>query len=121
MGSPSGADAICAPDSGAGLGKHEELPTKSSDRCTCGPAHLRLRSEHGELVQPRGKCVNKCSYCAKLAAVENCEMLVADALDGDAPTLIMILGTRTATLNMTEFEAGRQSVVRKLRRRWPSF
>ncbi len=87
----------------------------------CGPAHLRLRSEHGELVQPRGKCVNKCSYCAKLAAVENCEMLVADALDGDAPTLIMILGTRTATLSMSEFRAARRMVVQKLRRRWPSF
>jgi hypothetical protein len=120
VGSPSGADAICAPDSGAALGKHEELGLKSSERCSCGPAHLRLRSEHGELVKPRGKCVNKCSYCAKLAAVENCEMLVADALDGDAPTLIMILGTRTATLSMSEFRAARRMLVQKLRRRWPA-
>jgi hypothetical protein len=126
VGSLSGADATaCGPDSVIPLGKHEELPIKerqrASESCTCGPAHLRLRSEHGELVKVRGKCVNKCSYCAKLAAVENCEMLMADALDGDRPTLIMILGTRTATLNMREFEAGRQAVVQKLRRRWPAF
>ena len=103
MGSLSGADAICAPDSGGPLGKHEELADKERQRaneqgCTCGPKYLRLRSEHGELVKPRGGSVNLCEYCAKLAAVENCEMLMLDALDGDRPTLIMILGTRTCLL-----------------------
>lgn len=117
----SPAEATSALAEGAALGKHEELPTNSAESCTCGPVHLRLRSEHGELVKPRGKCVNQCSYCAKLAAVENCEMLVLDAMEGAAPTVVMILGTRTATLDMSTFEAGRQAVTRKVRRRWPAF
>ncbi len=115
---------FCASDAtlpGAALGKHEELGTKSSESCTCAPKYLLLRSEHGELVKPRGKCVNKCAYCAKLAAVENCEMLSADALQGDAPALVMILGTRTATLDMEAFRDARRAVVRKIRRRWPAF
>jgi hypothetical protein len=97
------------------LGKHEELGT----RCTCGPVHLRLRSDQGELVKPRGGCVNQCDYCAKLAAVENCEMVVSDALEGDAPQLVAILGTRTSTLDMTAFKRGRQEVTRAVRKRWP--
>jgi hypothetical protein len=98
---------------GGALGKHEEL---SPTGCTCGPEYLRLRSNHGELVKPRGGCVNKCDYCAKLAAVENCEMLVLDALDGGAPTVITILGTRTPTVDMELFERGRKEVVRAARR-----
>lgn len=108
----------------AALGKHEGLPDNEAQqapklRCSCAPEHLRLRSEHGELVQPRGKAVNRCEYCAKLAAMENCEMLVADALAGDAPTIIMILGTRTATLSMKSFAAGIDHLVKAVRRRWP--
>ena len=126
MRSPSGSDAICAADSAGPLGKHEELADKERQRaneqgCTCGPKYLRLRSEHGELVKPRGGSVNLCEYCAKLAAVENCEMLMLDALDGNAPTVLMILGTRTATLDMGEFRAARDHMVKAIRRRWPAF
>jgi len=124
--SASGSDAICAADSAGRLGKHEELADKERQRaneqgCTCGPKYLRLRSEHGELVKPRGGSVNLCEYCAKLAAVENCEMLMLDALEGDAPTVLMILGTRTATLDMGEFRAARDHMVKAIRRRWPAF
>lgn len=101
---------------GASLGKHEELSPRG---CTCGPAHLRLTSDQGQIVKPRGGCVNKCDYCAKLQAVENCEMLVMDALEGDAPQLVAILGTRTATVDMDEFAQGRKEVVRAVRRHWP--
>lgn len=114
-GTTTTAGALLDAPAAAALGKHEELP---HNRCTCGPAALRLRSNHGELVRPRGGAVNKCEYCAKLAAVENCEMLVNDALEGDAPRLITILGTRTATLDMSAFETGRRRVVQEVRRRW---
>src|SRR5579875_2920650 len=113
---PDGALALVESDPEAALGKHEELGTRG---CTCGPKHLRLRSNHGELVPVRGGCVNHCEYCATLAAVENCEMLVSDALEGDAPQLVAILGTRTATLDMATFKRGRQEVCRAVRRRWP--
>lgn len=102
----------------AALGKHEELGPPPG--CTCGPKHLRLRSNHGELVGIRGGCVNQCEYCARLAAVENCEMLVLDALQGDAPQLVAILGTRTATLDMGAFKQAREKLVAAIRRRWPA-
>jgi hypothetical protein len=113
------AQRSAEPDSapgGACLDLHEELPTP---RCVCGPEHLRLRSEHGELVKPRGGAVNHCDYCAKLQAVENSEMLALDALAGDAPRLWTVLTTRTVTTDMARFYAARWKVTRAVRRRWP--
>jgi hypothetical protein len=107
----------------APLGLHEELWHLERERaktaCTCGPEHLRLRSDQGELVAPRGGSVNRCSYCAKLAAVENCEMLALDALEGDAPQVLVVLGTRTATVEMERFYVGLKRVKSALRRQWP--
>jgi hypothetical protein len=47
-------------------------------------------------------------------------MLVMDALEGGAPQLIAILGTRTATVDMAVFKRGRQEVTRAVRKRWPA-
>jgi len=111
---------------GAGLDLHEELSHPPAAAialaCTCRPEHLRLRSEHGELVQPRGRCVNRCDYCARLAAVENCEMLALDAMEGDAATVLLVLTTRTVTVEMAQFSRGLELVKRALRRkgRWPA-
>jgi len=79
-----------------------------------------LRSDHGELVAPRGGSVNRCDYCAKLAAIENCEMLALDAMEGNAPEVLIVLGTRTATVDMDGFYRGHEKVRRALRRRWPT-
>jgi len=126
----------------AALGLHEELSHPAVLRCVCGPRNLLLRSSHGELVRPRGGCVNRCAYCAKLAAVENSEMLALDALEGDPPAVWMVLGTRTpfpvlpgececsedggrcerCTLlrgQMAGFYDGLRLAKRALRRRWP--
>lgn len=100
-------------------GSESYVRSPSASQCGCGPAHLLLRSDHGELVRPRGGSVNRCDYCAKLAAVENCEMLALDALDGEAPAVLLVLGTRTVTVDMAGFNAGLQQVLRALRRRWP--
>ncbi len=106
------------------LGLHEELWTPTAERprtaCVCGPEFLRLRSEHGELVAPRGGSVNRCGYCATLAAVENCEMLALDAMEGDAPEVLLVLGTRTATVEMERFYQGHRKVKKALKRRWPN-
>lgn len=119
--SPAGGAALAAP-----LGLHEELSHPGAAaaagealRCVCGPDHLWLRSEHGEIVRPRGRSVNRCAYCARLAAVENCEMLALDAMEGDAPVVLLVLGTRTATVEMEGFYDGLRLVKRALRRRWP--
>ena len=115
------AESVATPADGTGAGSrldlHEEL---STPRCTCGPEALRLRSDQGELVKPRGGCVNRCDYCAKLAAIENAEMLALDGMEGDAPEVWAVLTTRTATLCMESFYGGRRKVMLALRRRWPS-
>jgi hypothetical protein len=108
----------------APLGLHEELcdfeRERAKNECVCGPEFLRLRSEHGELVRPRGGSVNVCAYCATLAAVENCEMLALDAMAGDPPTALLVLGTRTATVDMAGFYRGLAQVMRAIRRQWPA-
>lgn len=118
MASPQTNARVGAP--GAVLDLHEELSHPPALRCVCGPAHLRLRSEHGELVRPRGGAVNRCAYCARLAAIENCEMLGLDALEGDPATVLLVLTTRTATVDMARFSRGLELVKRALRRRWPA-
>jgi hypothetical protein len=50
-----------------------------------------------------------------LAAVENCEMLGLDALEGEAPEVLIVLGTRTATIDMDGFYRGLEAVRRALR------
>jgi hypothetical protein len=47
-------------------------------------------------------------------------MLVLDALEGgNAPQLIAILTTRTATLDMAAFKLARQRMTKLVRKRWP--
>ncbi len=48
-------------------------------------------------------------------------MLVRDALEGDAPRVLLILTTRTVTVDMARFRPGRDAMVRAIRRRWPAF
>ncbi len=69
----------------------------------------------------RGRCrsTNQCSYCARLAAVENAELLALDALAGVAPGVWAVLTTRTASSEPARFYESRRQVHRALRRRWP--
>jgi hypothetical protein len=80
---------------------------------------MRLVSSDG--VVRRGRCgsVNLCSYCAKLRAIENAEMLSLDALDHGAPEVWACLTTRTADPVPASFYRAREQVRKALRRRWP--
>lgn len=81
---------------------------------------MRLLSSQGELVRGRCKSTNQCAYCARLAAVENSELLALDAIaSGSAPTVWAVLTTRTATSDTARFYKSREHVMRALRRRWP--
>lgn len=80
---------------------------------------MRLLSSHGELVRGRCRSTNLCDYCARLAAVENAELLALDALAGTAPTTWAVLTTATATLDTARFYRSREQVQRALKRRWP--
>ena len=80
---------------------------------------MRLVSSDG--VSRRGRCrsVNLCSYCAKLAAVENAEMLSLDAVEHGAPEVWACLTTRSADPSPASFYRAREKVRKALRRRWP--
>lgn len=80
---------------------------------------MRLLSSQGELVRGRCGATNLCDYCARLAAVENAELLALDALAGIAPRVWAVLTTRTATTQTRRFYKSREAVFRALRRRWP--
>src|SRR5579875_2123725 len=61
------------------LDLHEEIshpPCSDVPGCPRWPEHLRLLSSDGEIVRGRCGSTNQCGYCARLAAVENSELLV---------------------------------------------
>jgi len=99
----------------AGNGREER-----SKECVRWPAKLRLLSSHGELVKGRCKATNLCGYCARLAAVENSEVLLLDALEGgDPPTISATLTTRTATRDTARFYKTRELLMADLKAQWP--
>ncbi len=131
------ADGVRSPGAAGALGPKEELWENglSSDfqpdargrysdpvRGGCGrwPEHLRLVSEHGQVVRGRCRSTNQCDYCAKLTARENCEMLALDACEGQAPELWCVLGTRIATTDTAAFYPALKEVMRRLRAIWPA-
>jgi hypothetical protein len=70
-------------------------------------------------VRGRCKSTNLCDYCAKLAAVENAEVLALDAMTNEPPLLWSVLTTRTATIDTGSFRRAREGTLRTVRRRWP--
>lgn len=105
---------------GPGLGSHEGLSHPDPRTgCKRWPEALWLLSSQGEVVRGRCKATNLCGYCAIQAAHENARMLSIDAMEGDEPKLVAIVGTRTATFDPKPFYDGRRLVMRALRRRWP--
>lgn len=108
-----------APRSGA-LDLHEGIGTPPrSNGCPRWPENLRLRSSLGDLVLGRCKATNLCDYCARLAAVENAEVLALDAMTNTAPELWSVLTTRTATIDTSSYNNARKALRRTVRRRWP--
>jgi hypothetical protein len=105
----------------ARLDLHEGIshPDPARRGCPRWPEHFRLLSSQGELVRGRCRSTNQCSYCAKLAAVENAELLALDALAGSAPALWVVLTTADANPDPSAFYKSREVLLRALRRRWP--
>lgn len=98
------------------LDLHEELrhtPVKGG--CARWPERLRLVSDRGHFVRGRCGSTNQCDYCARLAAVENSEMLALDAAYG-APQVWCVLTTPIATLDTSELQVVVKRFVQALRR-----
>lgn len=115
-------DTSPAPPADRALDHPAEAPDRLPDPrrgCPRWPAGLLLRWQRGDVVgYAAGRCkgTNVCDYCSIQAAHENARMLAIDALDGPAPEVVGILGTRTPTADPKPFYLGRQLVVRALRR-----
>lgn len=124
--SPSAAESRAPresidPAGGSALDLHEGIgPSEVATGCPRWPEGLRLESTAGDLVRGRCKSTNLCDYCAKLAAVENAEVLALDAMTNAPPLLWSVLTTRTATIDTSGFKHAREMVRREVRRRWPA-
>ncbi len=101
----------------ASLDLHEGIATAARSRaCPRWPRRLSLISNFGEIVQGRCQSPNLCEYCAKLAAVENAELLGLDALHGNAPSSYVVLTQPSASQAPREYYAAKQALQRALRR-----
>jgi hypothetical protein len=100
----------------AALDLHEELRRKRpAGGCSRWPERLRLVSDRGHFVRGRCGSTNQCDYCARLAAVENSEMLALDAMYG-APQVWCVLTTPIATLDTSALQVLVKRLVEALRR-----
>lgn len=79
-----------------------------------------LNGQTGVLTRGRCKSPNLCDYCAKLAAVENSELLALDALWGEAPAIWAVLTTPRTIHDPKHFYEHRRQLQKALKRRWPS-
>jgi hypothetical protein len=123
-------DTVCAPvggdlghPAGPGLDLHKEnsdpRPQGPSEwACERWPEDLRLRAGT-LLVKGRCKSSNLCPYCARMAAVENAELLALDAMHGTAPALWAVLTTPKTNPEQRAYYEARRQVFRGLKRRWP--
>jgi hypothetical protein len=103
------------------LDLHEGIaPPGLPDDARCGrwPEHFHLRNDLGEIVRGRCRATKKCTYCGRLGAVENAEMVALDALTY-APTLYVVLTTRDPTTTREEVRRHLEHTWRAVRRRWP--
>jgi hypothetical protein len=104
----------------APLDLHEGISDPAEFGCPRWPESLRLLNRTtGELVRGRCRATNLCGYCAKLAAVENAELLAIDAME-HAPAVWIVLTTRTPDVRPASFWRSREQVWKAVRRRWPA-
>jgi hypothetical protein len=78
-----------------------------------------LNHSTGELVLGRCRSTNLCDYCARLAAVENTEMLWLNAAEKGSPSLWLLLTTSDPEWDGERFRRAFNAVWKAVRRRWP--
>lgn len=97
----------------------EAAPSEREWTCSRWPKELRLQAG-AQLVPGRCKSTNLCSYCARLAAVENTEMLALDAMLGEPPAVWAVLTTRSTDPDPARYYRSREKLQRAWRRRFPN-
>jgi len=79
-----------------------------------------LNTATGELARGRCKSTNLCDYCARLAAVENSEMLALAALEGIAvPEVWCVLTTPRTSLAQRDYYRALERFIAAVRVEWP--
>jgi len=106
---------------GARLDLHEEIGGKQTTRCDRWPKRLSLISNFGQIVQGRCGSPNLCEYCARLAGVENAELLSLDAMLGEAPCSYMVLTQPSPTPEARAYYESRKQLQRLLKREIPGY
>lgn len=120
---PQAPEVASTAVSGGALDLHEGISDagpRAGHDTACGrwPEDLRLRA--GTLLVPgRCKAVNLCGYCARLASVENAEVLALDAVHGVAPSVWLVLTTRATAPEPRAYYESRRQLQRAFRRRFP--
>lgn len=97
-----------------------QTPEEAWCGCPRWPEDLRLESTLGQLVPGRCKATNLCVHCARLAAIENAEILALDAMGNCAPAVWSVTGTRTATFDVGRFKDARHRMRDTVKERWPA-
>ncbi len=106
---------------GAALGTYEVIsdPVRPG-KCLRASKSLRLKSSDGTWVKVRCRATNRCDYCAIQAAWEQATMLTLDALEGVAPAVWCVLGTRSADHDPASFYRAREQFWKAVKRRYPN-
>jgi len=107
--------------SGAALDLHEEIARNAPRACLRWPRRLSLISNLGEIVRGRCSSPNLCEYCARLAAVENAELLALDAVNGTAPGTYVVLTQASADQAPRAYYQSLNQLQAALRRRLPGY
>jgi len=113
--------AVEAPQ-GSPLDLHEEIGSGTPPRtCKRWPRRLSLISNMGEIVRGRCSSPNLCEYCARLAAVENAELLAIDAMEGSAPATYVVLTQAAVEQDPSAYYQSLKQLQRALRLRLPGY
>ncbi len=101
---------------GVALDLHEGIAGNRVKSCSRWPARLSLISSLGDVVRGRCSSPNLCEYCARLAAVENAELLALDALHGVAPQTYLVLTQASVDQTPAAYRESLNQLQRALRR-----
>jgi len=107
---------------GGGSWSVEGIVPPAGPGCARWPEELRLLNlASGELVRGRCRATNLCGYCARVAAVETCEVLWLDACEQGSPGLWLLLTTAEPVWDGERWKRSMEHVTRAVRRRWSGF
>jgi hypothetical protein len=107
------------PDVGISSGEASLVKPRERSHPACARPARRIAwlLPDGTLVPVRCGASNRCSYCARLSAIENMVVLQLDARENSAPSAVMTLTTVEVRTSNEQLRKSIEQVTRALRRR----